>query len=112
VIDSAEEFVRLRTSEDPAEYNRAARDSASISTWLDVIDRYPQMRQWVAHNNTIPLEILEQLRNDPDEHVRWMVLQKRSWARAHPDDTKRVSGLANTRSAAWKQSPREAPEGP
>ena len=113
VIESAEEFVRLRSSEDPAEYNRAAHDSASVSTWLDVIERYPEMREWVAHNKTVPLEILEQLRNDPDERVRWMVLKKRSWARAHPDDTKRVGCLANTRaSARGRKTPREAPDSP
>jgi Leucine rich repeat variant len=110
VIESAEEFVRLSTSEVPAEYHRAAHDSASVGTWVDAIERYPEMRQSVAHNKTVPLEILERLRHDPDEHVRWMVLQKRSWARAHPDDSERKGGLANTRAPAWKKLPRGSRE--
>lgn len=102
VIESAEEFVRLRTSEDPAEYNKAARDEASESTWRDVIERYPDMRFWVAQNKTVPLTVLEVLRHDPDEQVRDMVTSKRSWARAHPDDTTRPHGLQNTRTTRAK----------
>jgi hypothetical protein len=49
------------------------------------------------------LEILEILRRDPDEKVQLVVRQKRSWARAHPDDTTRVQSLENTRSAFWKR---------
>jgi hypothetical protein len=90
VIESAEEFVRLRTSEDPSEYNRAAHDEATIETWREIIGRFPDMRFWVAHNKTLPLVILEELRRDPDERVRSMVRAKRSWARAHPEDTKRL----------------------
>jgi hypothetical protein len=103
VIESAEEFVRLRTSDDPAEYGRAAGDAASVETWLAVIDRFPDLRVWVAHNKTVPLEVLEVLRHDPDENVRWTVLHKRSWARAHPDDTARPHGVENTRSANRKR---------
>ena len=102
MIDSADEFVRLRRSDDPAEYGRAARDEASTETWLEVIDRYPDMRFWVAQNKTVPLEVLEILRQDPDERVRSMVLHKRSWARAHPEDTERIGELENTRRAARK----------
>lgn len=99
VIDSAEEFVRLRTSDDPAEYDRAARDEASEGTWREVIERFPDMRFWVAQNKTVPLSVLEVLRHDPDENVRHMVTSKRSWARAHPDDTTRPQGLNNSRAA-------------
>jgi len=97
VIESAEEFVRLRSSVDPAEYHRAAQEEASESTWLEVIDRFPDMRFWVAHNKTVPLSVLEILRHDPDDRVRHMVTSKRSWARAHPNDTTRPQGLENTR---------------
>jgi Leucine rich repeat variant len=54
--------------------------------WYEVIDRFPDMRFWVAHNKTIPLEILERLRTDPDDKVQEMVRRKRSWRRAHADD--------------------------
>lgn len=99
VIESADEFVRLRTSPDPEEYRRAAHEEATEQTWTEVIERYPDMRSWVAHNKTVPLSILEILRYDADEQVRLTVTGKRSWARAHPDDTTRTQGLANTRSA-------------
>ncbi|MGW5380983.1 hypothetical protein [Nocardia sp. NPDC003963] len=89
MIESAEEFVRLRCSEDPAEYNRAAHEEASEQTWREVIARFPEMRVRVAHNKTVPLNILEELRGD-DEWVRSMVRAKRSWARAHPEDAKRL----------------------
>lgn len=89
MIESAEEFVRLRTSSDPSGYGRAAQDEATVETWRDVIARFPDMRFWVAQNKTVPLVILEELRSDPDERVRSMVRAKRSWARAHPDDHRR-----------------------
>jgi hypothetical protein len=89
VIESAEEFVRLRLSEDPAQYRRAAHEDAADATWLDVIERFPETRFWVAQNKTVPLTILDILRHDPDERVQWMVRQKRSWLRAHPEDSGR-----------------------
>jgi hypothetical protein len=76
-------------SENPDEYHRAANEDASAQTWLDVIDRYSDQRFWVAQNKTVPLDILELLRHDPDERVRSMVRAKGSWRRAHPDDYKR-----------------------
>lgn len=90
VIESAEEFVRLRNSKDPDEYGRAAHDEASEDVWRDVVERFPDMRFWVAQNKTVPLSILEALRHDPDERVRSMVRAKGTWARAHPEDAKRL----------------------
>lgn len=58
MIRSAEEFVRLRKSDQREEYERAANDSASIEVWRDVISLYPDMHRWVAHNKTVPIEIL------------------------------------------------------
>ena len=77
MIESADEFYELRTSDDPAEYDRAARDEAPLSVWVDVIDRMPDMRKWVAYNKTVPLEILERLACDTDRDVREMVARKR-----------------------------------
>ena len=70
MIESAEEFVRLRGSEVPEEYLRAAQDSAEVQVWLDIIQRYPDMRFWVAQNKTVPVPVLEVLRNDEDQRVR------------------------------------------
>jgi hypothetical protein len=94
VIESAEEFVRLRSSEIPEEYRLAAHDRADESTWREIVDRFPEMRFWVAQNKTVPLSILEVLRDDPDEQVRSMVRAKGTWRRAHPDDTKRLGDPA------------------
>ncbi|WP_159702971.1 HEAT repeat domain-containing protein [Arthrobacter sp. 18067] len=77
MIASAEEFVALRCSEDPAEYHRAAHDEAGLAVWLEVIDKHPDMRFWVAQNKTVPLEILELLASDPDVRVRSFVAMKR-----------------------------------
>jgi hypothetical protein len=76
MLESAEEFVRLRTSTDPEEYGKAATDEAAVSTWIDVIERYPDMRFWVAQNKTVPVAILERLATDDDPKVRSMVARK------------------------------------
>ena len=77
MISSADEFCRLRTSSKPEEYERAARDSADEAVWLNIIERYADMRVWVAQNKTVPLSILKLLATDEDERVRSMVAGKR-----------------------------------
>ncbi|GAA0203676.1 hypothetical protein GCM10008944_21830 [Cytobacillus oceanisediminis] len=77
MIDSAAEFVRLRRSEDRAEYDRAAREEAPDSVWLDVMRDFPSMKEWVAYNKTVPLGILRVLAMDPDPSVRASVASKR-----------------------------------
>ena len=76
MLKSAEEFRRLRVSTDPAEYRRAGHESAPLEVWLEVIRRYPDLRAWVAHNKTVPVEILAILSDDPDPHVRSFVAMK------------------------------------
>lgn len=77
MIETAEEFVRLRTSTVGDEYRRAANDEAALPVWYDVIARYPDMRAWVAHNKTVPLEVLSELAGDSDPSVRRAVADKR-----------------------------------
>lgn len=77
MILSAEEFVRLRTSQSPEEYRRAANDSAPIDVWMEVIDRHHDMRRWVVHNKTVPTVILELLSRVSEESVRHAVAMKR-----------------------------------
>lgn len=77
MIESAEEFVTLRQSEDPDLYTRAAQDSAREEVWLEVVKRYPEMKVWVVHNKTVPGSILRTLASDPDPNVRASVAQKR-----------------------------------
>jgi hypothetical protein len=77
-IDSADEFVRLRYSEDPLEYRRAAVEPAAIAVWIEVINRYPDARVWVAQNKTIQKEVISRLASDADSRVRYMISMKRS----------------------------------
>lgn len=77
MIHSAEEFVALRTSENMEEYLRSDHEDAPIEVWRTVLSKYPEMKIWVAHNKTVPLEILATLAEDPDPQVRWSVAIKR-----------------------------------
>lgn len=77
IISSASEFVRLRRSPVPSEYARAATEPAPIEVWYEVIRDYPEMKIWVAHNKTVPLEILGVLSTDSDAEVRLTVAMKR-----------------------------------
>jgi hypothetical protein len=77
MITSAEEFVRLRNSDREAEYSRAGTEEASLETWQAVIALYPEMREWVAYNKSVPLIILEQLARDPETRVRDAVAMRR-----------------------------------
>jgi hypothetical protein len=77
MILSAEEFRRLRTSTESAEYLRAAVEDAPIDVWREVIASMPDMREWVARNKTVPIEILEILAHDESSNVRSVVAGKR-----------------------------------
>ena len=77
MIKSAEEFIRLRTSEVPEEYERAANDTADISTWTELIENHSEFKEWVIHNKTVPIEILETLTLDNDSKIRSAVARKR-----------------------------------
>ena len=77
MIHSADEFVRLRFSDNPDDYRRAANEEATIEVWNDVINRYPDARVWVARNKTVPLQILAILVSDTDPLVRHAVAMKR-----------------------------------
>ncbi len=92
MILSANELIRLGTSEDLEEYNRAAREEASEEVWLEVIEKYPKMKKWVVQNKKVQLNILRILSDDPDPEVRWWVAFKRKLDRtlfeklAHDED--------------------------
>jgi hypothetical protein len=76
MIRDAEEFIRLRTSATPADYQRAATDEVPIEVWHEIIQHHANMRSWVAHNKTVPEEILTILARDPDPDVRLSVAMK------------------------------------
>lgn len=77
MIKNADEFYTLRTSENIEEYTRAVNDCATTETWLEVIDKYPDMKEWVVLNKTIPIEILKKLSKDNDSNIRYSVAMKR-----------------------------------
>lgn len=78
MIDSAAEFVRLRTSDDIEEQDRSSTDAAPDSVWREVIDRFPAYRKWVAHNKSVPAEFLRELSRDPRRRVRATVARRRA----------------------------------
>jgi hypothetical protein len=61
MLTSAEEFMRLRSSRIKTEYDRSALEEAPIEVWYEVVNEYHDYREWVVHNKTVPLEILEYL---------------------------------------------------
>lgn len=58
------------------EYLKASWDEAPFKIWLDIIKGYPDMRKWVAHKKSIPVEIMEILAGDADDRVRFIVAAK------------------------------------
>lgn len=77
MLESAQEFIRLRTSELPDDYHRAAHEEASDTVWRELVADHPEMRLWVAHNKTVPVAILELLHTDSSADVRCTVARKR-----------------------------------
>ncbi len=59
------------------EYMRATNEDAPIHVWYEIIASMPDMREWVAHNKTVPIEILEILARDDSAEVRTVVASKR-----------------------------------
>ena len=76
MIETAEEFVGLRSSENHEEYFRAANEEAPLEVWNTVLKDYPNMAFWVAQNKTVPYEILELLANHEDPRTRHIVAMK------------------------------------
>ena len=50
MIESVEEFLQLRLSQNPYEYHRAAQEETPLQIWLEAIAKPPEMKTWVAHN--------------------------------------------------------------
>lgn len=104
MINSADEFIQLRQSEDLNEQSIATNDSADISVWYEIIERFPDFKSWVVHNKTIPLEILELLAKDKDPNVRSEVARKRkisddifSYLSVDRDENVRYALMCNTK---------------
>lgn len=94
MITSAEEFIRLRDSDEKLEYDRSAMDEAPLSVWYEVIEKFPEYSRWVAHNKTVPLEVLERLA-EADDMTKQFVARKRKlshslFERLADDDSRTV----------------------
>ena len=73
----ADEWVRLRASEDPEEYGAAAWMEMPSEVWADVLARYPDMAEWVAHAKRSPDDIVAELARHPEPRVRATVAAQR-----------------------------------
>lgn len=76
IIESAEHYAKLMESENRADQDFARRSYASVDVWLDVIQDYPHLKDWVLLNYQVPVEIIERLSHDPDVGVRMTVASK------------------------------------
>jgi hypothetical protein len=76
MIESADQFVLLRTSEDIELYQRVANEPATDKVWKEVIKKYPDIKIWVARNKTVPVSILHVLSCDENAEVRHAVAMK------------------------------------
>jgi hypothetical protein len=65
MIGSAEEFAHLRRSNLGADQERAASDELPEPVCRDVMDRFPDLRLWLARNRTVPVAILRVLATEP-----------------------------------------------
>lgn len=104
MITSAEEFLRLRSSDDLEEQDRASWEEADISVWYEVLKQYPDtgeqeapngpipegawIRKWVAHNKKLPEAIIRILAKDSSWRVRNTIAMKR---KTPPDVLKDLS---------------------
>ena len=110
MITSAEEFIRLRFSDDIEEQRRSAVEEADISVWHEVLKQYPDnderegaltptpygymneyisenanVRDGVALNKRLPDEIIRILAKDRSWRVRCTI----AWKRKTPPDVLR-----------------------
>ena len=104
MIESSEDFIRLRTSPDPGDYRRAATEPAPVEVWRALIADHPDMRFWVAQNKTVPVEILATLAADPDPRVRSMVAQKRKLSPALQRQLARDADEGVRQRLAWNSA--------
>ncbi|GIH70069.1 hypothetical protein [Sphaerimonospora thailandensis] len=76
MINSVVDFLALRFSDNPSDYRRAARESAPLEVWRELVRHHPEAHFWVAHNKTVPVEILHELSSSSDWRTRLMVASK------------------------------------
>lgn len=75
MIKNADEFIRLRKSKDPEEYDRTNHEFVPDEICLEVIAKDPEMKEYIADNPSISLNIIRYLANDVDVSIRWRIAQ-------------------------------------
>ncbi|GAA0994800.1 hypothetical protein [Subtercola frigoramans] len=87
MIESADQYKEWFDEPDSIErYRKLQNQPASTGTWLAIVDRFPECRLSVARNRTIPVEVLEALRNDSDYGVQRAVRSSQTWHDTHEND--------------------------
>jgi len=86
VIESAEEFKEWWDAPESLERTQTMRTPVRTDVLTDVVPRFPECRAEVAWRRDTPLELLVELRNDEDEHVRWRVRTNERWLTEFPED--------------------------
>jgi hypothetical protein len=77
MIESAERFKALSSSQDEMDVNRSLFDSASLDVWMEIINCDAARHLDVAQNRTIPDEIKRMLVEKGNPTVRSMIAEKR-----------------------------------
>jgi hypothetical protein len=75
MIRSAEDYIALLESDDV--YEPSPYDEATDEVWLDIIARFPQAREAIAHNKTTSEIVIRKLYSVGDERVRWQLASVR-----------------------------------
>lgn len=71
MIDNANEWIKLRRSEEREDYWRSANEEVPLSVWKEIYEVAPDLRDFIAYNKTSPHEMLEILAKDDDSRVRY-----------------------------------------
>lgn len=112
MIETVDEFIRLVESDDPVDRRRAAWEGTNLGVWMTLITHHPEMHFWVAHNRTIPSEVMRELASDDDWRVRDRIATKNSCPSeileilshdSHDAVASAVAGHPNTPSSALRR---------
>lgn len=76
MIDDANEWIRLRRSDDPDDQQRAMTEAVPVAAWAEVYDRAPDLRPFMAAHGGVASAWLERLARDPDRAVRLAIAQR------------------------------------
>lgn len=77
MISSITEYFNCINSNLREEQKRVLYEVLSDEVIQNIITDYPDYKSWIIHNKHIPLEVIENLCNDPDPDVRFTIAMKR-----------------------------------